>query len=90
MRGREGGEGGGAFECSSPLRERLGGGAFEWPSAKMVSNYFIELKREAAARGEVREKFKEEESPANNEVKESAGQESKETPSQAPDIKQEQ
>lgn len=76
MRGREEGEG--------------GGGAFEWPSAKMVSNYFIELKREAAARGEVREKFKEEESPANNEVKESAGQESKETPSQAPDIKQEQ
>ena len=56
----------------------------------MVSNYFIELKREAGARGEVREKFKEEESPANNEVKESAGQESKETPSQAPDIKQEQ
>ncbi|XP_066018505.1 deoxynucleotidyltransferase terminal-interacting protein 1 isoform X2 [Pocillopora verrucosa] len=65
---------------------------FKVPSKMLekMKSHMRKLKREAAARGEGREKFKEEESPANNEVKESAGQESKETPSQAPDIKQEQ
>lgn len=65
---------------------------FKVPS-KMVEkmkSHMRKLKREAAARGEVRDKVKEEQSPANDEVKESAKHEGMETPSQAPVIKQEQ
>ena len=56
--------------------------------AKMVSTYCVELKREAAARSEVRDKVKEEH-PADTQVKEPEEQQNNKTPLQATDSKQE-
>ena len=57
--------------------------------AKMVSTYCVELKREAAARSEVRDKVKEEQPSADTEVKEPEEQQNNKTPLKATDIKQE-